>query len=140
VDGDWEIVPYERFGPVAFGMRREDVIDALGPPEDDRRGFFHYDELLGTVGFDPEGNCNWVAMSPGGPVEARVAGISLVGDHDEVVARLAERGHRIRQGIEEEGDAGSTYVDDLGVYLWREDSEEPDLDTVAAYPRGYWDD
>jgi hypothetical protein len=140
VDDDWEIVPYERFGPVAFGMTREDVTEALGRPEAVDSGFFHYERLLATVGFDSKGKCNWIATSPGRPVRATVADIDLVGDHDEVVRRLAEHGHTARQGLADEADAGSTYVDDLGVYLWREDSDEPGLDTVAAYRRGLWDE
>ncbi|MDQ3608078.1 MAG: hypothetical protein M3459_04135 [Actinomycetota bacterium] len=63
-------------------------------------------------------------------------GIDLVGNHDEVVGRLADHGHQARQGLVEEGDAVSTYVDDLGVYLGREDSDEQDLDTVAATAGG----
>jgi hypothetical protein len=137
VDDDWDIVPYERFGPVAFGMTREEVIERLGPPEGTHAGLFHYG--LATVGFDAQGGCNWVATSPGRPIRASVTGIDLVGDHDEVVGRLAQHGHEARQGAADEGDAGSTYVDDVGVYLWREDSDEPVLDVVAAYRRGYWE-
>lgn len=70
---------------------------------------------------------------------ASVAGIDLTGDHDEVTGRLADHGHQTRQGLVEEGDSGSTYVDDLGIYLGREDPDERTLDTVAAYRRGYWD-
>ena len=120
-------------------MSREDVTEALGPPESADITFFHYG-VLATVGFDRQGRCNWVATSPGRRVRASVAGIDLTGDHDEVVARLLDHGHEARQGLVEEADSGSTYVDDLGVYLWREDSDEQRLDTVAAYRRGYWDE
>lgn len=120
-------------------MSRQEVTKALGQPEHADSGFFHYGALA-TVGFDPEGKCNWIATSPGRPVVASVAGIELAGEHDEVVGRLAGHGHQARQGLDEEADSGATYVDDLGVYLWREDSDEQSLDTVAAYRRGVWDE
>jgi hypothetical protein len=136
---EWEIFPYVRFGPVAFDMTRDDIREVLGWPEAVDNAFFHYG-LLTTVGFDAQGRCNWVATSPGRPVRASVVGTDLVGDHDEVVGRLAQHGHAARQGLVDEADSGSTYVDDLGVYLGREDSDEQDLETVAAYRRGYWDE
>lgn len=136
---EWQIVPFERFGPVAFDMTREDVTRALGTPEGADVLFLHYGALA-TVGFDRGGRCNWVAISPGRPIVASVDGLDLIGGHDEVAGRLADHGHRARPGRAEEADAGSTYFDDIGVYFGREDFDEQSLATVAAYRRGYWDE
>ena len=132
----WEIVPYRRFGPLEFDMTRDHVTQILGEPELARGRLAYYG--WGTAGFDAADRCNWIATYPGEPVDAKVLGIPLSGAHDEVVARLAVSGYEARQGVEETGDAISTYVEELGVYLAREDADEQELSTVAAYRRHYW--
>ena len=132
----WEIVPYTRFGPLAFDMPRTDVTGIFGPPDLAPGQLADYE--WGTVGFDASDRCNWIATYPGEPVQASVLGISLMGAHDEVVERLRTAGYEARPGLEEQGDAISTYVDELGVYLAREDADEETLSTVAAYRRGLW--
>lgn len=139
------IRPYEGMGPVRFGMLPGAVETVLGRRPDrlrrgeDRSDRWIYDDVWLAVDFSPwDGGCHFIeCASPAVPAVAGVEELELVGAADAVLAELAGRGYALRHGSSEEGSADTTYVDALGVVLWYPGGE---MESVAAWRRGYWDD
>lgn len=126
----YEIVPFERVGPVEFGMTRAEL-DAAGlgtPWVDGERPRLMFREHL-FVGFDGSERVKWVEVTP--PASAWFDGVRLHDVLDEVTTALARRGLPATRGRGEF--EGSTYVEDAGILLWCEDPGW--IETVTATRR-----
>lgn len=136
-----EIIPYERFGPVEFGMIRPEVADVLGPPDHVLSSDMSYHYAgLGNLGFDAAGRCDWLGSFPG-RVTAVVEGVHLAGGFDQIIGRLTAAGYQVLHGRPDWVDFGFSYCDELGILIGREGphSEPQKVDAVAAWGRGYWE-
>jgi hypothetical protein len=141
---DLAIVPHERVGPVAFGMTKDAVRSALGPPNQEfvRNPQFApgwtewlYDGI--DVCFDPRGTCAAVGVSS--PSEARLGGIALL-----EVSGTAAWAELRRLDPSAVVDAGSLISRRLGIAIHApdvgsecEEPDEPALDVLAFRPDYY---
>lgn len=137
---DMVIRPYESFGPVAFDSTVDAVLRDLGPPDVDipatttkgRR--LHYRELGLHVGFDMSGRCELVESTlRHTPV---IDDLELTGRLDDLIGALQARGLSVTQGPKP-GQSYNTDCEELGISLWHEDEVQEDIDSVAAWRRGY---
>lgn len=154
------IRPYHSFGPVRFGMAPEEVEQTLGPPDDVIEQAVEPPEPEGGAGGDSgwvsprwyykgiwlavdfsarDGLCEFVVCaSPAVAVIEGVEGLELTGSAQALLAALAERGHALRYGRAEDGDADFAYLDEFGVVVgW---DPEGEIESVAAWRPGYWDE
>jgi len=132
---EFEIRPYKGFGPIDFGMSREQVEEKLGPPdkpfadEERNRERFFYDRFGFRVDFDESGFCWFIESWP--PCEPILDGLKLAGRFDDILAKLQQLGHETAGAI----DSGDFL--DIGVALWREDDEREGIDSISAMTRDY---
>lgn len=132
------LVPYERFGPIAFGASVAEVIEAAGLPEAANEHFLAYDRLGARVHFDAQGEVRAIVarVTPPPPCTPVLAdGLELMGDVRALAAQLAARGHRLAAGTLERGDDDYVFCASLGVALWRNDPRFPIVDLVWAWSR-----
>ncbi|HSH59974.1 MAG TPA: hypothetical protein VK988_10100 [Acidimicrobiales bacterium] len=107
--------------------------DALQSRDNYLPEFLFYGDLGLKIGFDERTHrCN-IVESWYPPCAASVHGIPLVGAHDDVASALSSAGYALYKGTGTE--EGSTYCDELGLGLWREDVDDQDIETVAAFVR-----
>ena len=131
----WEIEPFSKVGPIAFGQSRNEVRSAL---DSEYRAFKKaegendtdaYDSLGIHVYYDDDDHVEFVeAFSP---AQLSFEGIALVGRNvGEVVAELGELGYDAEQD-----DVGYNY-DDLGTGLTINGDE---IEGVCVFKKGYYD-
>ena len=95
---------HEGFGPVDFGMTREGVIAALGPPEQPfanaarNHEKLHYTKEFGIVVEFDEAHCVSRVSAFVPTCVPIFEGIRLAGAFDEVVAALREGGYELQPG------------------------------------------
>lgn len=141
----FDIEPYERAGPVAFGMPRDEVRRVLATPadafrkaEDSREPSDDFPALGVVVFYRPPGRCQAVEFSGGGDAEPVVAGHTLLGrPYSEVHPWLADIDPDLRELV------GTVVSLRLGVSLTAPgasaDAGHP-VATVMAFERGYYGD
>lgn len=131
---EFEIRPFEGFGPVAFNMSRAEVQSILGDPDTELRDGtrLRFPTWGLFVDFDGEGRCEYIESYP--PCIPVIEGLRLGGERWEVETLLASNGYRLcrRTGVE----ASTTECAEMGFALW---GEEGKLEAIAAWRQGYWD-
>ena len=133
---DWDIVSFERVGPLAFGMTREQVAELIGPPERVRDTAGRPTEFraldLPVVHYDERGVKEIETYYD---VESlRLGDLRLFGEDGAAVMRELER----RNG----GaliDVGIVLFDRLGLTCGRLDEAARGDHSVTAFRKGQWD-
>ena len=132
------IVPYEKAGPVYFGMTRDEVRKLLGQePHVFRRSSREneserYDDFF--VYYDDEDRCEAVEFWPGNEVVC--CGLSLFSrSFEEELSLLVAVDSGVKAGLD------CCTSEKLGVGLWSSSRRGPDaqVDSVLAFSHGYFD-
>jgi len=129
---EFEIRPYKGFGPIDFGMSREEVEERLGQPE---RAFPRENgEMLAYDGihiqFDERGVIGLIESFP--PCVAIMHQTRLLGTREKLTRIVRGWGHEPSPDI-----AGSIIFPDIGVGLWSEDLDGKQVDSVSVSTRRY---
>lgn len=120
-------------------MSRDEMVREIGRPDSISYGQFHYSKFGFKVCFDRQDRCNYVeGWDPGVPT---LEGIVLWGEIDHVVAALAAHGYEVRDHRpgDPSQDTTTAFCEALGIELWREDTDKPQIDSVAAWAPGFWE-
>lgn len=134
---EWDLVPFERFGFVEFGSRREEVSALIGPIEDSEVEADEITEFrsaeLPIIRYDEHGVCQIEAFYD---VEGVRLGDLMIFEADglEVMRELERRngGATISVGI--------VMFDKLGLTCGRLDEGARGDHSITAFRRGFWDD
>lgn len=144
---NYEIQPLKGVGPLTFGMTRDEVRGALGPPGEEfvrspqfapgcTEWIYGASEVF--VGFDPAGRCESVMLCP--PGDARLNGVSLLSgsaaDAWAYLKRLDADASVENESLTSLKVGLAIYGPDVGTEF--EEWGEPAL-SVLAFRKGYCD-
>lgn len=132
-----------------FGATEDEVVDAVGQqPDHAREGrvsrLHFYDHLGLKVGFDRDGCCHSVELlfpSSSDGVAVIDGDLRLMGEFDDIVQALEQRGYTTRPGPELIPDLNSDAVcDALGIRLWHSTEDVVGIESICAYRHDVYQD
>lgn len=129
------VEPFESVGPIKFGMSKTDVEQALGRADRQIDSYLWYAELGLKIELCSD-RCVFVESALR-RVVLIVRGIRLEGSLERLVEQFVSVGATPSFGSG--ANRGAVDIFDWGISLWREDDEPAEIDTAAAWERGYWE-